>query len=172
VINAKGQECAPGEVGELYAFTPGLFEGYYKDPEKTAHAFMGEYATVGDMAMVDEEGYYYIVDRKNDMIISGGENIYPTEIDNLLSKHPDIISAATIGIPDEKWGEAVKVVAVKKPGSTLTEAEVIAYCKQNLAGYKCPKSVEFWSELPLNATGKIMKRLIRDKFWEGKDRAI
>lgn len=172
VISAKGQECAPGEVGELYAFTPGLFEGYYKDPEKTAHAFMGEYATVGDMAMVDEEGYYYIVDRKNDMIISGGENIYPTEIDNLLSKHPDIISAATIGIPDEKWGEAVKVVAVKKPGSTLTEAEVIAYCKQNLAGYKCPKSVEFWSELPLNATGKIMKRLIRDKFWEGKDRAI
>jgi long-chain acyl-CoA synthetase len=121
---------------------------------------------------VDEEGYYYIVDRKNDMIISGGENIYPTEIDNLLSKHPDIISAATIGIPDEKWGEAVKVVAVKKPGSTLTEAEVIAYCKQNMAGYKCPKSVEFWSELPLTATGKIMKRLIRDKFWEGKGRAI
>ena len=172
LINAKGEECKPGEVGELYADTPGIFSGYYKDPEKTAKAFIGPYATVGDMAMMDEEGYYYIVDRKNDMIISGGENIYPTEVDNLLAKHPDIISAATIGVPDEKWGEAVKVIAVRKPGSNLTEAEVIAYCKQNLAGYKCPKSIEFWPELPLNTTGKIMKRLIRDKFWEGKGRAI
>jgi long-chain acyl-CoA synthetase len=172
LINANGEECGPGEVGELYAFTPGLFTGYYKDPAKTAQAFLGDYATVGDMAMVDEEGYYYIVDRKNDMIISGGENIYPTEIDNLLSRYPDIVSAATIGVPDEKWGEAVKVVAVKKPGASLTEAEVIAYCKQGLAGYKCPKSVEFWEELPLNATGKIMKRLIRDRFWKGKERAI
>lgn len=172
LINDKGEECAPGEVGELYAFTPGLFQGYYKDPEKTAQAFMGEFVTVGDMATVDEEGYYYIVDRKNDLIISGGENIYPTEVDNLIAKHPEIIGVATIGVPDDKWGEAVKVVAVKKPGSSLTDKELIAYCKQNLAGYKCPKTVEFWDELPLNATGKIMKRIIRDKFWVGKGRSI
>ena len=145
-----------------------MFEGYYKQPEKTAEAFRGEYASVGDMVQMDEEGYYYIVDRKNDMIISGGENIYPTEIDDLLSKHPKILQAAVIGIPDEKWGEAVKAVVVKQPGSELTEGEVVAYCKQHLAGYKCPKSVDFWEALPLNPMGKILKRAIREKYWEGR----
>jgi acyl-CoA synthetase (AMP-forming)/AMP-acid ligase II len=166
LINSEGQECRPGEVGELFAVSPGLFEGYYKDPEKTAQAFMGEYATVGDMATVDEEGYYYIVDRKNDMIISGGENIYPTEIDDLLSRHPKILQAAVIGVPDTKWGESVKAVIVCRPGEKLTEAEVIAFCKAHLAGYKCPKTVEFWEALPLNPMGKILKREIRKKYWE------
>jgi len=172
LINAEGRECSPGEVGELYAASPGLFEGYYKDPEKTAQAFMGEYATVGDMATMDEEGYYYIVDRKNDMIISGGENIYPTEIDDLLSRHPKIFQAAVIGVPDEKWGEAVKAVIVCKPGEKLTEAEVIAYCKQHLAGYKCPKTVDFWEALPLNPMAKILKREIRARYWEGHEAKI
>jgi acyl-CoA synthetase (AMP-forming)/AMP-acid ligase II len=168
LINAEGKECAPGEVGELYAASPGLFEGYYKDQEKTARAFLGEYATVGDMAMMDEEGYYYLVDRKNDMIISGGENIYPSEIDDLLSRHPKILQAAVIGVPDEKWGEAVKAVLVLKAGEEMTESEVIAYCKAHLAGYKCPKTVEFWKDLPLNPTGKILKREIRKKYWREK----
>jgi acyl-CoA synthetase (AMP-forming)/AMP-acid ligase II len=169
LINAEGHECAPGEVGELYTASPGLFEGYYKDPEKTAQAFMGEYATVGDMAMRDEEGYYYMVDRKNDMIISGGENIYPNEIDDLLSKHPKIFQVAVIGVPDEKWGEAVKAVVVLKAGEHLTESEVIAYCKAHLAGYKCPKTVEFWEALPINPMGKILKREIRRKYWSEKE---
>jgi long-chain acyl-CoA synthetase len=168
ILDEKDQECPPGQVGELFAITPGMFEGYYKQPEKTAEAFRGEYASVGDMVRMDEEGYYYIVDRKNDMIISGGENIYPTEIDDLLSKHPKILQAAVIGIPDEKWGEAVKAVVVKQPSSELTEGEVIAYCKQHLAGYKCPKSVDFWEALPLNPMGKILKRAIREKYWEGR----
>jgi len=168
ILDEKGQECPPGQVGELFAITPGMFEGYYKQAEKTAEAFRGEYASVGDMVRMDEEGYYYIVDRKNDMIISGGENIYPTEIDDLLSKHPRILQAAVIGIPDEKWGEAVKAVVVKQPGSELTEGEVVAYCKQHLAGYKCPKSVDFWEALPLNPMGKILKRAIREKYWEGR----
>ena len=168
ILDEKGQECPPGQVGELFAITPGMFEGYYKQAEKTAEAFRGEYASVGDMVKMDEEGYYYIVDRKNDMIISGGENIYPTEIDDLLSKHPRILQAAVIGIPDEKWGEAVKAVVVKQPGSELTEGEVVAYCKQHLAGYKCPKSVDFWEALPLNPMGKILKRAIREKYWEGR----
>ena len=172
LINHEGRKCAPGEVGELYAFSPGQFEGYYKDPEKTAQAFLGEYATVGDMAMVDEEGYYYMVDRKNDMIISGGENIYPTEIDDLLSKHPKVFQAAVIGVPDEKWGEAVKAVIVCKPGEKLSQAEVISYCKEHLAGYKCPKTVDFWEALPLNPTGKILKREIRKGFWEGQETKI
>jgi long-chain acyl-CoA synthetase len=172
LINSQGRECAPGEVGELYAASPGQFEGYYKDPEKTTQAFMGEYASVGDMATVDEEGFYYIVDRKNDMIISGGENIYPTEIDDVLSKHPKIIQAAVIGVPDEKWGEAVKAVIVCKPGEELTAAEVIAFCKQHLAGYKCPKTVEFWKDLPMNPMGKILKREIRNRYWKGEEAKI
>jgi len=172
LINVDGRECAPGEVGELYAVSAGLFEGYYKDTEKTTQAFMGEYATVGDMATVDEEGYYYIVDRKNDMIISGGENIYPTEVDDILSKHPKIFQAAVIGVPDEKWGEAVKAVIVCKPGEKLTETEVVAYCKEHLAGYKCPKTVDFWEALPLNPMGKILKREIRKNYWEGQETKI
>jgi acyl-CoA synthetase (AMP-forming)/AMP-acid ligase II len=172
LINGEGRECDPGEVGELYAVSPGLFEGYYKDPEKTAQAFRGEYATVGDMALADEEGFYYIVDRKNDLIISGGENIYPTEIDDLLSKHPRVFQAAVIGVPDEKWGEAVKAVIVCQPGEQLTEAEVIAFCREHLAGYKCPKSVEFWESLPVNPMGKILKREIRSHFWEDREAKI
>ena len=172
ILDADGKECQPGEVGELFAVSPGMFEGYYKQPEADAKAFTGEYLTVGDMAMVDEEGYYYIVDRKNDMIISGGENIYPTEIDDLLSEHPKILQAAAVGIPDEKWGEAVKAVAVLKPSEQLSESEVIAYCKAHLAGYKCPRSVDFIDSLPMNQTGKILKREIREKYWKGCDAKI
>ncbi|MBI4774420.1 MAG: long-chain-fatty-acid--CoA ligase [Deltaproteobacteria bacterium] len=169
ILDAAGNECAVGEVGELFAVSPGMFEGYYKQPEADAAAFRGEYLSVGDMATVDEEGYYYIVDRKHDMIISGGENIYPTEIDDVLSKHPKILQAAVIGVPDEKWGEAVKAVVVPKPGADVTEAEVIAYAKAHLAGYKCPKSVDFRDSLPTSPTGKILKREIRKIYWEGRD---
>lgn len=169
ILDAHGNRCKPGEVGELFAITPGMFKAYYKQPEVDAKAFRGEYASVGDMAMMDEEGYYYIVDRKHDMIISGGENIYPTEIDDLLAKHPKIHQAAVIGVPDEKWGEAVKAVVVPVPGVEVTEEEIVVYCKQHLAGYKCPKSVDFWESLPVNPMGKILKREIRAKYWEGQE---
>ena len=169
ILDAAGNECAPGEVGELFAVSPGMFEGYYKQPQADAQAFRGEYLSVGDMAKVDEEGYYYIVDRKHDMIISGGENIYPTEIDDVLSKHPKILQVAVIGVPDEKWGEAVKAVVAPKPGADVTEAEVISYAKAHLAGYKCPKSVDFLDSLPMSPTGKILKREIRRMYWEGRD---
>jgi len=169
ILRPDGTECEPGEVGELYAVSPGMFEGYYKQPEAEAKAFRGEYLSVGDMATVDEEGYYYIVDRKADMIISGGENIYPTEIDDLLSKHRKVLQAAVIGVPHEKWGEAVKAVIVPQPGQEVTEAEIIAYCKQHLAAYKCPKSVEVVETVPTSPTGKILKREIRTKYWEGHD---
>lgn len=172
ILDDDGRECAPGEVGELYAVTPGMFEGYYNQPEANAKAFRGEYAAVGDMARIDEEGFYYIVDRKNDMIISGGENIYPTEIDDLLSKHPKIHQVAVIGVPHEKWGEAVKAVVILKPGEELTEAEVIAYTKEHLAGYKCPKSVDFVDSIPLNPMGKILKRELRIKYWEGHEAKV
>jgi len=172
LLDSDGNEVPVGDVGELFSVSPGMFEGYYKQPEADAQCFRGEYASVGDMAMRDKEGFYYIVDRKNDMIISGGENIYPTEIDDLLSKHPKVQAVAVIGVPDEKWGEAVKAVIVPKPGEQPTEEEIIAYAKENLAGYKCPKSVEFWDELPVNPMGKILKRKIREKFWEGHEAKI
>ena len=169
LLDLNGNEVPVGEVGELYAINPSMFEGYYNQPEMDAKSFIGAYASVGDMAKMDEEGFYYIVDRKNDMIISGGENIYPTEIDDLLAKHPKVASVAVIGVPDEKWGEVVKAVVVPKPGEQPTQEEIIAFAKQNLAGYKCPKSVEFRQSLPVNPTGKILKRQIREEFWEGSE---
>ena len=172
IIDDQGNECAPGQVGELYAVTPGMFEGYWKQPEADKRAFMGEFASVGDMAMMDEDGYVYIVDRKHDMIISGGENIYPTEVDDVLSKHPKVHQVAVVGVPHKKWGEAVKAIIVPVPGAEVTEDEIIAYSKQNLAGYKCPKSVEFWDTLPTNPTGKILKRVIRERYWEDHEAQI
>jgi len=172
ILDHEGRECSPGEVGELYSISPSMFDGYYKQPEANAKAFRGQYAAVGDMASVDKEGFYYIVDRKNDMIISGGENIYPTEIDDILSKHPKIGQVAVIGVPDEKWGEAVKAVVMLKPGEQMTESEVIAYTKEHLAGYKCPKSVGFVDSLPLSPTGKILKRVLREQYWKGHEAKI
>ena len=172
ILDEEGNECNPGEVGELFSISPGMFDGYYKQPKKDNEAFLGEWLSVGDMCKVDEEGYYYIVDRKHDMIISGGENIYPTEIDDLLSKHPKISQAFVIGVPDEKWGESAKAMVVLKPGEKLTEDEVILYCRTHLARYKCPKSVEFWKSLPTNPVGKILKQKIREKFWEGQEGKI
>lgn len=169
LIDSNGNECAPGEVGELYAISPGLFDGYYKQPDADAAAFMGRFASVGDMATVDENGFYYLVDRKKDMIISGGENIYPTEIDDVISTHPKVYLAATIGVPDEKWGEAVKSFVVLKPGETMDCSEITSFCKERLASYKCPKSVEFVDSLPMTQTGKILKRELRDKFWQGME---
>ena len=169
ILDDSGRECAKGEVGELFAVSPGMFDGYYKQPETDAKAFRGEYLSVGDMATVDHEGYYYIVDRKHDMIITGGENVYPTEIEDILCKHPKILQVAIIGVPDEKWGEAVKAVVVLNPDAEATEAEIIAYAKEHMAGYKCPKSVDFWDSLPVNPVGKILRRKIRKKYWEGHE---
>ena len=164
-MNDVGDECEPGEVGELFAATPFMFDGYYNQPEADAEAFRGEYVSVGDMAKMDEQGFYCLVDRKNDMIISGGENVYPTEIDDVISKHPKVHTAAVIGVPDEKWGEAVKAVIVLKPGEKMTDKEVIAYCREHLAGYKCPKSVDFAESIPMTPTGKLLKRELRKRYW-------
>ena len=172
LINDQGRECGPGEVGELFAMGPGMFDGYYNQPEADKAAFLGEFASSGDMATIDEEGFYYLVDRKHDMIISGGENIYPTEIDDVLTKHPKIQLAAVIGVPDEKWGEAVKAVVILKPGEALAEEDVIAYCKEHLAGYKCPKSVDFADSIPMTPTGKLLKRELRSRYWDGAENKI
>jgi fatty-acyl-CoA synthase/long-chain acyl-CoA synthetase len=169
LLDADGTEVKQGEVGEIYATTPCPMDEYYQNPEATEKGKHGRYFSVGDMARCDEEGYYYIVDRRQDMIISGGSNIYPAEIEETLNSNPKIMEAAVIGIPNERWGETIKAVVALKPGETATEEEIIEYCRANAADYKRPRSVDFVDELPRNPSGKILKRVIREPYW--KDQA-
>jgi len=171
LMDGNGKEVSVGEVGELYSRGPTQMSEYYNDPKKTRNAFLGEWLCVGDMSVMDEEGYFYLVDRKQDMIISGGENVYPTEVEEVLSRHPKVYEIAVIGIPDEKWGEALKAVIVLKPGEEATEEEIIKFCEGKLAGYKKPKSVDFIeaSDMPKTPTGKILRRPLKEVYWKGRD---
>lgn len=171
LLDENGNEVKPGEIGELFSFGP-CADGYYKLEKETKEAFRDGWFSAGDMAMMDEEGYFYIVDRKKDMIISGGENIYPVEIEEVLSKHPAVYEAAVIGIPNELWGEQVHALIVLKPGANVSGEEIIEYSRTKLAGYKIPRSVEFVEDLPKNPTGKILKRILREKYWKTAERNI
>ncbi len=166
LLDAEGREVADGEAGELYSCNPYTFDGYWKLPEKTAEAFRGKYCTVGDMARRDADGYIHLVDRKSNMIISGGENIYPSEVEAAIGAHPNVKDVAVIGIPDPKWGEAVHAVVILRDGQTASEAEIIAWARERLAGYKRPRSVAFIgeAEMPRTATGKILHRQHRARF--------
>jgi acyl-CoA synthetase (AMP-forming)/AMP-acid ligase II len=137
---------------------------YYNDPQATAEAFRGGWFHSGDLVRQDEEGFIYVVDRKKDMIVSGGENIYPAEIEEVLYKHPKILEVAVIGVHDEQWGESVKAIVVTKPGETLTEEEVIEFCKDHLASYKKPRSVDFIDVLPRNPAMKVLKTVLRERY--------
>jgi acyl-CoA synthetase (AMP-forming)/AMP-acid ligase II len=161
----------PGKVGELYSRSPMLFEGYWKDPEKTAASMKGEYFSAGDMGMRDEDGYIYLVDRKANMIISGGENICPSEVENVVGGHPKVKDVAIIGVPHEKWGEQVTAVVVLHEGQTATPDEISGFCKGKVAGYKVPKNVIFIrdEEMPRTAAGKILHRILREKYGMWKD---
>jgi long-chain acyl-CoA synthetase len=170
VRDKEGRALPPGETGELFSKCSGRFDGYYKYPEKTAEALHGEWFTAGDLGMKDEEDYYYIVDRKTDMIISGGENIYPREIEDVLRFHPAVAECAVFGIPNERWGEVVKALVVLKPGQKASEEEIMQHCHRHLAGFKRPKVVDFVEELPKTSSGKIMKKSIRDAHWTGKEK--
>jgi len=166
VVREDGTEIAWNnqEVGEIVVKGDSVTPGYWHLPEETAKALKDGWLHTGDLAVVDPEGYVNIVDRKKDMIVTGGENVYSTEVENVLYEHPAILEAAVIGIPDEKWGEAVHACVVLKEGMTATEEEIIAFCKENLARYKAPKSVEFLSALPRTGSGKIYKKGLRDKY--------
>jgi fatty-acyl-CoA synthase len=166
LLNGIGEEVTNGEVGELYSRTPYAFHGYWNQPETTASAFRGPYCSVGDMAWRDEEGYYYLADRKSNMIISGGENVYPSEVEGLLGSHPKVKDIAVIGIPDDKWGEAVHAVVVLRDDQSATEHELLAWSSNMIAGYKRPKSVAFIpeKEMPRTATGKILHRVLRQRY--------
>jgi acyl-CoA synthetase (AMP-forming)/AMP-acid ligase II len=139
-------------------------KGYYKDPEATREVLIGGWLHTGDLARLDEEGFVYIVDRKKDVIVSGGENIYPREIEEVLYHHPKIQDVAVIGVPNSLWGESVKAIVVLKKGETMEEKEVIEYCKNHLASYKKPKVVEFVEVLPRNPSGKVLKTELRDPY--------
>ncbi|HZT47292.1 MAG TPA: AMP-binding protein [Hyphomicrobiaceae bacterium] len=165
LLDESGNEVADGAVGELYSHTPWCFEGYWKLPDKTAEAFRGPYLSVGDMARRDEQGYYYLVDRKKNMIISGGENVYPSEVENLLGSHPKVKDVAVIGRPHEKWGEAVHAVIVLRDGAAASEREILDWCTEKIAGYKRPRSVTFIADadMPRTATGKILHRVLKER---------
>lgn len=161
----------PNEVGELYSRSPMLFEGYWKEPEKTAQAMKGEWFSAGDMGMRDEDGYIYLVDRKANMIISGGENIFPSEVENCVGSHPKVKDVAVIGVPHEKWGEQVTAVIVLHEGQTATPEEISSYCKGKIAGFKIPKNIVFITdeEMPRSGAGKILHRMLREKYGKWAD---
>ena len=165
ILDADKNEVADGEVGELYSRTAYVFDGYWKNPEMTAQAFCGLWCSVGDMARRDPDGYIHLVDRKSNLIISGGENIYPSEVESVLGAHPKVKDVAVIGVPDAKWGEAVKAVIVLHDGHQALEAEMLEYCRDRLAGYKRPRSVLFIADvgMPRTATGKILHRKLREQ---------
>lgn len=172
IVDDQDIDVPVGQIGEVICRGPALMDGYLGAPEATAAALRGGWMHTGDMGRFDEEGYLYITDRKKDMIISGGENIYPREVEDVLFGHESVHSAAVIGIPEERWGEQVHAVVVLHPDSPITEMELLVYARENLAGYKVPKSVEFVEELPLNPTGKVLKKMLREPYWEGHDRQV
>jgi fatty-acyl-CoA synthase/long-chain acyl-CoA synthetase len=159
----------PGVPGELFVRSPAVFDTYYKADDKYEEDSRGEFHTVGDIAYRDEEGYYYICDRKKDMIISGGMNVYPAEVEAALEQHPGIYDVAVFGIPSDEWGETVHAVVVRSPDDDgLGERDVIDFAREHLASYKIPRSVSFVPELPRTGSGKVLKRQLRQPFWEGR----
>jgi fatty-acyl-CoA synthase/long-chain acyl-CoA synthetase len=171
LVDSEGQEVATGIPGEFMVRNEVLAE-YYNKPEATTKNLHDGFFSVGDIAYKDEEGYFYICDRRVDMIISGGVNIYPAEIEGVLLAHPSVHDAAVIGVPDEKWGESVKAVVQLRSGAIVNESDLIAFCAERLAGYKKPKSVDFVEEMPRDAAGKLLKRTIREPYWTQAGRRI
>jgi long-chain acyl-CoA synthetase len=168
-----GSICEPGEPGEIYARGPNIMLGYWNRPEETANALVNGWFRTGDVAYADDRGYLYIVDRAKDMIISGGENIYTTEVENAVYAHSSVLEAAVFGIPHESWGEAVHAEVVLKPGHTVDPEALVEHCRTLVAGYKVPRSITIRTEpLPKSGAGKILKRELRDPFWVGFDRQV
>jgi len=172
IVAADGTILPNGEIGEIAIRGPQVMRGYWNLPEATAEALKDGWMHTGDAGILDDQGFLFVQDRTKDMIVSGGENIYPREVEEVLYKHPAIAEAAVIGVPDDKWGEAVKAVVVLKPGQTLDAEELLHFCDGQLAGYKRPRSVEFLDALPRNPSGKVLKRELREKYWAGKTRQV
>jgi acyl-CoA synthetase (AMP-forming)/AMP-acid ligase II len=172
IVDGAGKDVATGEVGEIILKGPTIMKGYWNKPEATAKSIVNGWFYTGDAGYVDAEGFVFIHDRVKDMIVSGGENIYPAEVENAVFGHPAVADVAVIGVPDEKWGEAVKAMVVLKPGATADAAEIIGWARDRIAGYKLPKSVDFIQALPRNPSGKILRRELREPFWKGRERRV
>ena len=166
--------CKPREIGEVHVRGPNIMLGYWKRPEETAAVMLGDgWYKSGDVAWADEDGYLFVVDRAKDMIISGGENIYTSEVENAVFQHPDVLEVAVFGIPNKDFGEMVHAEVVIKPGTSVTSDEIVAVCRKHIGGYKVPRSVVVRSEpLPKSGAGKILKRNLRDPYWKGKERRV
>lgn len=173
IVDAEGQDVPVGQVGEIIVRAPCVMKGYWKRPEATAEAIDAEgFFHSGDAGYFDDEGYVYIYDRVKEMIVSGGENIYPAEVENAIAGHPAVQDVAVIGVPDPKWGEAVKAIVAVNPGMSAEPAEIIAFARERIAGYKLPKSVDFADAIPRNPSGKILRRDLRKPYWEGYERQV
>jgi fatty-acyl-CoA synthase len=173
ILDAEGNKLPPGEVGEIATRSGSNMAGYWNLPEATARTLdKDNWLRTGDAGYLDKDGYLYIHDRIKDMIISGGENIYPAEVESAICDHPDVAEVAVVGVPDEQWGEAVKAIVVMRPGKKATPADIITFTRARIAGFKTPKSVDFIEALPRNASGKILRRHLRDPYWAGKDRQV
>lgn len=172
VMDDEGNILPPNEKGEIVTRGNLVMKGYYKNPSATAEASRFGWHHTGDIGLKDEDGYLYIVDRKRDMIISGGFNLYPSEIEQVIWAHPAVQDCAVVGVPDDKWGEAVKAVIELKPGMAAAPEEIMAFCRERLGGMKTPKSVDIWPQLPRSPVGKVLKRTIRENFWMGRERRV
>lgn len=172
IFDSDENELPPGETGEIVTRSDLVMKGYWRNPEATADTIKNGWLHTGDMGYLDDGGYLFIMDRSKDMIISGGENIYPREIEEVLIKHPAVREVAVIGVPDTKWGEAIKAVVSLNAGESASEEALIHFCRDHIASYKKPKTVDFVNELPKNNYGKILKRELREKYWQGRDRKV
>jgi fatty-acyl-CoA synthase len=172
IVGEGGRILPSGEIGEIAARGPQLMRGYWNLAEATAEALRDGWMHTGDAGVLDDEGFLYVQDRTKDMIVSGGENVYPREVEDVLYRHPAVAEAAVIGVPDPKWGEAVKAIVVCKQGLTVGAEELMRFCDGRLAGYKRPRSLDFADVLPRNPSGKVLKRELREKYWTGHTRRV
>jgi fatty-acyl-CoA synthase len=172
IVDESGKEVPPGTVGEICGRGPQTMRGYWNLPDATAEALQGGWMHTGDAGYLDAAGYLFVKDRLKDMIVSGAENIYPREVENVLFEHPAVADVAVIGVPSEQWGETVKAIVVRRNGAVVTEAELIEHCRTRLAGFKRPRSVDFIDELPRNPSGKVLKRVLREPYWIGHTRYV
>ncbi len=173
ILDDAGNPLPPGVIGEVAIHSPSNMKGYWNRPEETAKTLIGDgWLRTGDAGLIDEEGYLFIQDRMKDMIITGAENVYPAEVESAIYGHPAVADVAVIGVPDERWGEAVKACVVLKPGVDADAESIIAFARTRIAGFKCPKSIDFIEVLPRNPSGKILRRALREPYWAGRDRQV
>ena len=172
VADEQGADVLRGTVGEVLVRGPNVMQGYWNADDQTRAAFRDGWLRTGDAAYMDADGFIFVVDRYKDMIKSGGENVFSAEVENALGSHPAVATSAVIGVPSEAWGEAVHAVVVVEPGCTVTAEDLVAHCKQHIAGYKCPRSIEFRANLPLSGAGKVLKTALREPHWRDRDRRV